>query len=365
MTKTISTPASGPTSNISQTLSLRAGEWVEVRSEEEILATLDTKQCLEGLPFMPEMLHYCGKRFRVHKSAHKTCDTIELYTIRRMENAVHLEGLRCNGEAHGGCQAGCLLFWKHAWLKPVTSGVPEFDAAATAPSMAEASKAIGIARLHDATRAQSVDGHECFRCQTTELLHATAEVRRRDKWNPKFYLKDLTSGNVGLRNFFWYGLIAVLNAFSLHWFGRRYPRLQGLAGDKTPHVSLNLQPGDWVRVRSKDEIMETLNSQQRNRGLFFDVEMTPFCGGHFQVLKRVEKIIDEKTGRMLKMPNSCLILDGVTCGGCMSSNRMFCPRGIYPYWREAWLQRAEKTDESTLSAVTVRASRMSTHCDKG
>ena len=93
---------------------LRAGEWVEVRNAQQILATLDANRCLDGLPFMPEMLQYCGKRFRVYKAAHKTCDTIETYTIRRMSSAVHLEGLRCDGEAHGGCQAGCLLFWPAA-----------------------------------------------------------------------------------------------------------------------------------------------------------------------------------------------------------------------------------------------------------
>src|SRR5437867_12743052 len=77
-------------------LEYRAGDWVEVRSADEILASLDERGCLEGLPFMPEMLHYCGRRFRIFKSAHKTCDTIATYQSRRMANAVHLEGLRCS-----------------------------------------------------------------------------------------------------------------------------------------------------------------------------------------------------------------------------------------------------------------------------
>src|SRR4051812_3839773 len=106
------------TSNVqSHKLGLRAGEWVEVRSADEILGTLDAQQSLEGLPFMPEMLQYCGRKFRVYKTAHKTCDTVKEYAIRRMNNAVHLDGLRCDGEGHAGCQAGCLLYWKEAWLK--------------------------------------------------------------------------------------------------------------------------------------------------------------------------------------------------------------------------------------------------------
>ena len=46
---------------------LCAGDWVEVRSRDEILATLDKDGRLDGMPFMPEMFAFCGKRFRVYK----------------------------------------------------------------------------------------------------------------------------------------------------------------------------------------------------------------------------------------------------------------------------------------------------------
>ena len=45
---------------------LHVGEWVEVRSKEEILKTLDHKGQLNGLPFMPQMFHYCGRRFKIY-----------------------------------------------------------------------------------------------------------------------------------------------------------------------------------------------------------------------------------------------------------------------------------------------------------
>lgn len=331
---------SHPARQRTQVLTLRAGEWVEVLSAEEIFSTLDSNHCLDGLPFMPEMLQYCGRRFRVFKSAHKTCDTIESFAIRRMSSAVHLEGLRCDGEGHGGCQAGCLLFWKEAWLRRVSNG----DSLATSSDRSrEDALAEEIARLHASTRLSSSEPEatERFRCQATEVLNATTEVRKRDRWNPMFYLRDLTSGNVGFFDFIRFGVLAAFNAIALYWSGRRYPQVCGRAGNKTPASQLNLQAGEVVHVRSKDAIMATLNSEQRNRGLYFDVEMTPFCqNGEFKVLKRVERIIDEKTGRMLKIPNACLILDGVVCSGRLSSYRMFCPRSIYPYWREIWLERA-------------------------
>ena len=56
-------------------LRLRAGERVRVRPAAEILETLDAHGVVNGLPFMPEMLEYCGRELRVFKSAHKTCDT--------------------------------------------------------------------------------------------------------------------------------------------------------------------------------------------------------------------------------------------------------------------------------------------------
>ena len=92
-------------------LKLRVGDWVEVRSREEILRTLDRKGQLEGLPFMPQMFQYCGRRFKIYRRAHKTCDTVFPVRGRRMAGAVHLE-TRCNGLGYGECQAGCLIFWK-------------------------------------------------------------------------------------------------------------------------------------------------------------------------------------------------------------------------------------------------------------
>src|SRR5215475_13968890 len=115
------------------TRKLKAGEWVEVRSKEEILATLDSKGELDGMQFMPEMFAFCGQKLQVFKRAHKTCDTVFPIRGRRVADTVHLD-TRCDGAAHGGCQAGCLLFWKVAWLKPVgkasSDSGPETKAAA-------------------------------------------------------------------------------------------------------------------------------------------------------------------------------------------------------------------------------------------
>jgi len=324
-------------------LRLRVGEWVEVRSLEEILDTLDDQQTVGGLPFMPEMIRFCGKRFRVYKSAHKTSDTIEIYTIRRMENAVHLEGLRCDGAAHGGCQAGCILFWKDCWLKrvPGPQELGETSKGGLKASGERNGTLKGEDQLLAATKQSGPNGPtECYRCQATEMLKATSEVRRRVRFGPAFYLQDLTSGNVNLFDFIRFGSLAVLNCAILRRIGHPYPHIRGLAGDKTPTCELGLQAGELVRVKTKEEIMHTLNRKGRNRGLWFDVEMLPFCGrGPFRVLRRVETFLNEKTGEMLKPNNICIILDGVTCSGNYSHHRMFSPRNEYIFWHEIWLER--------------------------
>src|SRR5215212_4459704 len=100
----------------------RADDLVEICSKEEILATLDEQGCVDGLPFMPEMFQFCGKRFPVRAVAHKTCDTAhKTLKNRRLRATVHVGNLRCDGSAHGGCEAACTLFWKDVWLKPIAS----------------------------------------------------------------------------------------------------------------------------------------------------------------------------------------------------------------------------------------------------
>jgi hypothetical protein len=326
-------------------LHLRAGDWVEVRPLQEILATLDHKGRLDALPYMPEMLQYSGKTFQVHKSAHKSCDTIKEYNNRSMANAVHLEGLRCDGQAHGGCQAGCLIFWKEAWLKRVPNpesaedrGETPSDSRRESPQVWESGCDLDI--LGRSTRnppAAESPTEERYSCQATEMLRATTPLAW---WNPKQYVRDLTSRNVRLGAFVRYAIIAAFNmVVRLRW--RSYPYLGGSAGKNTPTAVLNLRPGDMVQVRSKGEILRTIDEHRRNRGLTFDVEMFPHCGRNFRVLRRVEKIIDDRSGRMIYMRTPCLILDGVTCSGYLSRNRMFCPRGIWPYWHEVWLKRVE------------------------
>jgi len=101
----------------------------------------------------------------------------------------------------------------------------------------------------------------------------------------------------------------------------------------------NLQPGDWVQVKTKEEIIANLAPDGKDRGLSFDREMLPSCGKIYRVRQRINRIIDERTGQMIEFKNDCVTLDGMVCSGDRSVKRYFCPRGIYPFWRENWLRQ--------------------------
>jgi hypothetical protein len=97
-----------------------------------------------------------------------------------------------------------------------------------------------------------------------------------------------------------------------------------------------------VRVKSYPEILATLDSDNKTRGLYFDAEHVPYCGKEFPVRSLVKQIIDERTGRMLRFKSPSIILEGVYCQGTYSDDRFFCPRAIYPYWRPVWLKPVER-----------------------
>jgi hypothetical protein len=341
------------TVDTSSKLYLKAGEWVEVRSREEILATLDERGCLDGTPFMPEMLSCCNQKFRVYKRADKTCDPAhEPWSIRRVKDSVHLENVRCDGQQHGGCQAGCLIFWKEAWLKRSAKDLVSADN--LGQSRAAATPAPGRCSVEDlpaASQRLSPEGETIYSCQATDLRNFTTEMAA---WDPRQYIRDLWSGNLatGLAADTWgnrflefvLGVITLFRALIISIFnlvprrikGPAYPHLQG-ALEKTPVENLNLQPGELVQVRTREEIIATLDKHNRNRGMLFDGEMLPYCGGIYRVLRRVHHIIDENTGKMVNMKSPCIVLEGVVC---QSDYHRLCPRAIYPYWRENWLKRA-------------------------
>jgi hypothetical protein len=317
---------------------------VQVRTPSEILETLDDEGSAGGMPFMPEMVGYCGRQFTVDRRAEKVCDTYTNYgESRRLENIVLLDDLRCDGAAHGGCQAECRLYWNEAWLRRVEPG--------REPS-SESSDPVATKALQDRVErktTRTADASELrYRCQATEMGAASVSVATTD---PRPYLRELTTRNVSVRTFGRVMSRAVVMQ-PLHKVGRM-PTLPLKGSDsKSPAtVRLDLQPGEWVRVRSRAEIKETLTDKGANRGLYFDREMMDFCGRVLQVRGRVTQIINERSGEMIHLNSDCIKLEDGVCTGELSTGRWFCPREIYSYWRECWLERVDARTQRDASGA--------------
>lgn len=336
---------------------LKAGDWVVVRSAEEILATLDKNARLEELPFMPQMLQHCGMKFRVRKRAHKMCDTVIGTSARQMTNAVFLDDIRCDGEAYGGCEMRCSIIWKEAWLRPAEPNEP----ASFNPVDLDRLEALVVAGTRRSSQAHTSD-EPIYVCQATQIPTATRRLRW---WSLGQYVDDYRSGNASLPTivsrllFAMYEQLAVSGiglGFALRWLyntfqsargGMPYPVRSGSLplGGPTPATDLGLEVGDLVRVRSREEILQTVDEQLFNRGMSFHPEMMPYCGKTFRVRQRVRKIIKEGTGQLVQLKNSCLVLDGAECHGCYT-RPLNCPRASAPYWREIWLERVAETNAS-------------------
>ncbi len=313
------------------TVRLRAGDWVEVGSAAQIQTTLDDNGTVDALPFMPEMAALCGHRFRVARRVEKTCHDVHQGGAREFHgnDVVQLEDVRCDGSQHGGCARQCVIFWKEAWLHPV-SGDTATPATAlhAANSLAAGSQSIEELRK----RLVTIDSQGRYICQSSRLASASRLLSVAERLRK--VLREVQVGNrslaqavgVVLRTTYWKG--------RAKWLGKRP------AGpcQQTPEQTLNLQPGEWVEVKSFEEIRATLNRRGLNRGLSFEADMRPHCGKRFRVHSRLDQMVLEENGQLYQARNT-VILEGVNCGCYFSWGG--CARGERMYWREIWLRRVD------------------------
>ena len=312
---------------------LRPGDIVEIKSPAEILETLDGEGTLDRLPFMPEMVEFCGRRFRVAKRVLKTCYYGETNGMRkfRSDDVVVLEGLRCSGNEHDGCQKACMIFWRDAWLRPVEDSDPH------------------VLTTHQGSdqlrgRLKISSGPNRYFCQASEILNATKNLSRWDrigKCIDEVRVGNCTSLEMARRVSSW-----------LFWRVRRmlFGEYARGSNGKTPAESLQLRSGEWVCVKPVANIAQTLDRKGHNRGLYFTPDMRNLCGQRRQVERPLEKIIVDGTGQMRKMHNT-VYLKGGMCGCVYALGG--CPRGEFSYWREIWLGRPASVEETARTPTNT------------
>jgi hypothetical protein len=305
-----------------ETGKLHSGDLVEIKTPEEILRTLDTNGTSDQLPFMPEMVEFCGKRFRVANLVVKTCSYTGTGTNMRAfstDNIVTLDGLRCSGVEHDGCPKACMIFWREAWLHKIED--------AAVPVRADSN---GSTQLR--TRLKTLAGPNTYFCQASELLKATRPLAKWERIGK--CLVEVRAGNCTA--------VQMIQRIGI-WLFWRIRRV--LVGEYargrirlTPAATLNLQPGELIEVKPIQEIRETLDEAGRNRGLYFSPDMRLLCEKQQEVERRLDKIIVDGTGAIRQMRNT-VYLKGSHCG-CAHVALGGCPRDEFTYWREGWLRRA-------------------------
>ncbi|HKP38084.1 MAG TPA: hypothetical protein VJT71_14600 [Pyrinomonadaceae bacterium] len=294
---------------------LMPGDLVEVCSAAEILATLDEKGTLENLPFMPEMLAFCGRQFRVSRNAFKTC--VDDGEMRQLDDTVFLEEVRCDGGAHASCDRGCLIFWKTAWLKR--------------PSEPSSKVNRAFLRVTEEDLSELARSGGQFFCQSSEILNAS---RPLPWWQPKQYVWDLRYNRTPLSIFSRSFLIAIYNKVAARFNFRSWKAITGSASTNG-FAPLALQPGELVRVKPLSEIKATLDAEGKNHKMLFAPAMADYCGQVMKVRDRVENIVLEATPKQRKIKDT-VVLEGATCDGVC---HRLCPRQSLLFWRECWLER--------------------------
>lgn len=300
---------------------LKQKDLVRVKSLKQIINTLDVDGCLDGLPFMPEMVGYCGKTYRISFKVEKTCvDNPVMYMAEFKNNDVYfLEDLRCSGANHDGCHRACRIFWKESWLEPISND----DSRLISDDLSHNDEIV-----KNKLKTKKTD--ELYFCQSTQLRDATKPLTSKEK-----VIKLITDVKIGT-----YDLIKATKLLLLPVLRKLIRKINdqhphGIL-TKTPEGILNLQPGEIVEVKPLDEIVATLDKNGKNKGLSFEPDMKTFCGKQFKVRNRLDKMILEKNGKMIDVRNS-VILEGVTCECYFAFGG--CPRKEFQFWREIWLKR--------------------------
>jgi hypothetical protein len=118
-------------------------------------------------------------------------------------------------------------------------------------------------------------------------------------WDVRQYVLDVTSGNVGVLAMIRGVIVGVFNEYQefsrrflprwprIHG-GRRFPFIDGSL-QKTPSKPWTSSPAISCGSRARKEIVATLDTENRSRGMSFDAEMLKYCGRQGRVLRRVKR----------------------------------------------------------------------------
>lgn len=98
----------------------------------------------------------------------------------------------------------------------------------------------------------------------------------------------------------------------------------------------NFQPGDYVLVRSKGEIIASLNMWGELKGCAMMENMWQYCDTVQRIKKQVTRFVDERDYHVKKC-SGIYILEDLICEGTTYFGP--CDRSCFYFWREEWLRK--------------------------
>lgn len=119
---------------------------------------------------------------------------------------------------------------------------------------------------------------------------------------------------------------------SIRWRGALSSQTK--AKDFAPEISFTR--GDLVRVRSREEILSTLDPFKELKGCAFLPDMYQYCGTTQHVLKSMQFFLDERDYKVKKV-RGVILLENVICNGTPTFGE--CDRCCFLFWREEWLEK--------------------------
>jgi hypothetical protein len=120
------------------------------------------------------------------------------------------------------------------------------------------------------------------------------------------------------------------------------------SAQKQGSSAVGLRAGDWVRVRSREEILSTLDRWKETKGCGFLDYMWQYCGTVQRVLQPMERFLDERDYKVKKC-KGIVLLESVICHGTPVFGK--CDRCCHLFWREEWLEKVEKKPARTISLL--------------
>lgn len=334
------------------------GTVVRIRSEQEIERALTSEGTVEGVPFTYEHRLFCDSTHEVLSEVRSIL--VEGYGQRRIKDVYLLKGATCSGVAHRGCQRNCLLFFRREWLeKPGTSETGQSSVESLRGSIPAGSRY--TAGIESGNALPSCQGQGDLLVRATIPWAFDIWQRIGQIFRAEIGIGEFMSVMLFLWNKLWdieqpvwklstekfgkavWVVIWFLLRQNIGWRFKKF-KIRNLGSEQSKSSKeqladitekMQLQPGERVRVRSREEIIATLGPNGKNRGLSFVGSMLKYCKREYTVMTRVERVIDERTSKLKTLTGS-VMLEGVICDGVSYRG---CQRKCLWIWRDDWLER--------------------------